>query len=34
VDLGGYVVNFTPASRQGSTMVELTILSRGNRLVQ
>jgi ABC-type branched-subunit amino acid transport system substrate-binding protein len=34
VDLGGYVLNFSPTSRHGSTMVELTILSRGNRFVQ
>lgn len=34
VDLGGYVLNFSPTSRHGSTMVDLTILSRGNRFVQ
>lgn len=34
VDLGGYVLNFSPANRHGSTMVDLTILSRGNRFVQ
>jgi hypothetical protein len=34
VDLGGYALNYSPASHHGSTMVDLTILSRGNRFVQ
>ena len=34
VDLHGYALNFGPNQRHGSTWVELTILSRGNRLVQ
>ena len=34
VDLGGYVMNFGPASRQGSNWVDLTILSRGDRYVR
>ena len=34
VDLGGYVLNVSPTSRHGSTMVDLTILSRGDRFVQ
>jgi len=34
VDLGGYALNFSPTNRHGSTMVDLTILSRGNRFVQ
>jgi len=28
------VLNFSPTSHQGSSWVELTILSRGNRFVQ
>ena len=34
VDLGGYALTFSPTSHHGSTMVDLTILSRGNRFVQ
>jgi len=34
VDLGGYVMNFSPATRQGSNWVDLTILSRGDRYVR
>jgi len=34
VDLGGYNLNFSPTNHNGSTYVELTILSRGNRYVQ
>jgi ABC-type branched-subunit amino acid transport system substrate-binding protein len=34
VDLGGYALNFTPPARQGSSWVELTMLSRGNRYVR
>jgi len=34
VDLNGFVLNFSPTSHQGSSWVELTILSRGNRFVQ
>jgi ABC-type branched-subunit amino acid transport system substrate-binding protein len=34
VDLGGYVMNFSSANRQGSNWVDLTILSRGDRYVR
>jgi branched-chain amino acid transport system substrate-binding protein len=34
LDLGGYVLTYSPTGRHGSTMVDLTILSRGNRFVQ
>jgi branched-chain amino acid transport system substrate-binding protein len=34
LDLNGYSLTYSPTSRHGSTMVELTILSRGNRFVQ
>jgi branched-chain amino acid transport system substrate-binding protein len=34
VDLGGYALTYSPTSHHGSTMVDLTILSRGNRFVQ
>jgi ABC-type branched-subunit amino acid transport system substrate-binding protein len=34
VDLGGYVMNFSQANRQGSSWVDLTILSRGDRYVR
>jgi branched-chain amino acid transport system substrate-binding protein len=34
LDLGGFMLNFSPTSRQASSWVELTILSRGNRFVQ
>jgi ABC-type branched-subunit amino acid transport system substrate-binding protein len=34
VDLNGYALNYSPTSHHGSTWVELTILSRGNRFVQ
>lgn len=34
LDLNGYALNFGPNQRHGSSMVELTILSRGNRFVQ
>lgn len=34
VDLNGFVMNFSPAHHDGSSWVELTILSRGNRFVQ
>lgn len=34
VDFGGYTVSYGPGQQNGSTWVELTILSRGNRFVQ
>ena len=34
VDLNGFSLNFTNGSHHGSTWVELTMLSRGNRFVQ
>jgi ABC-type branched-subunit amino acid transport system substrate-binding protein len=34
LELGGYSLNFSPTSHQGSNWVELTMLSRGNRFVQ
>jgi ABC-type branched-subunit amino acid transport system substrate-binding protein len=34
LDLGGYPVQFGPDKHQGSSWVELTMLSRGNRFVQ
>jgi ABC-type branched-subunit amino acid transport system substrate-binding protein len=34
IDLNGYSLNYGPNQRHGSTWVELTILSRGNRFVQ
>lgn len=34
VDLNGYVLNYTNGSHHGSSFVDLTILSRGNRFVQ
>jgi hypothetical protein len=34
LDLGGYPVQFAPNKHQGSSWVELTMLSRGNRFVQ
>lgn len=34
VDLNGYSLNYAPGNRHGSTWVELTILSRGNRFMQ
>lgn len=34
LDLQGYTLNFGPNQRNGSSFVELTILSRGNRFVQ
>lgn len=34
VDLSGYVLNFSNGSHHGSRLVDLTILSRGNRFVQ
>jgi ABC-type branched-subunit amino acid transport system substrate-binding protein len=34
LDLNGYSLTYSPTSHHGSTMVELTILSRGNRFVQ
>ena len=34
MDLKGFSLNFSPNQRHGSTWVELTILSRGNRFVQ
>lgn len=34
IDLGGFALNYTPTSHHGSSFVELTILSRGNRFVQ
>jgi ABC-type branched-subunit amino acid transport system substrate-binding protein len=34
IDLKGFSVNFGPNQRHGSSWVELTILSRGNRFVQ
>jgi len=34
IDLGGFSLNYSPTNHQGSSWVELTILSRGNRFVQ
>jgi len=34
LDLGGYSLQFSPARHHGSSWVELTMLSRGNRFVQ
>ncbi len=34
LELGGYSLSYSPANHQGSSWVELTILSRGNRFVQ
>jgi len=34
VDIGGYAIQYGPSRHQGSTWVELTMLSRGNRFVQ
>ena len=34
LDLKGFALNFGPGQRHGSSWVELTILSRGNRFVQ
>lgn len=34
IDLKGFTLNFGPSQRHGSSWVELTILSRGNRFVQ
>jgi branched-chain amino acid transport system substrate-binding protein len=34
LDLNGFALTYSPTSRHGSSMVELTILSRGNRFVQ
>ena len=34
IDLGGFALNYSPTSHHGSSFVELTILSRGNRFVQ
>jgi ABC-type branched-subunit amino acid transport system substrate-binding protein len=34
VDLGGFNVNFTPTSRNGSQFVELTIIGRGGKFVK
>ena len=34
IDLGGFALNYAPGSHNGSSWVELTILSRGNRFVQ
>lgn len=34
VDLNGYVLDFSPSDHHGSSYVDLTILSRGNRFVQ
>jgi len=34
LDLQGFTLNFGPEQRNGSSFVELTILSRGNRFVQ
>ena len=34
VDFGGFALNYSPTSHNGSNWVELTILSRGNRYVQ
>ena len=34
VDLNGYSLTYSPTSHHGSTWVELTMLSRGNRFVQ
>jgi len=34
IDLGGYPVQYAPNKHQGSSWVELTMLSRGNRFVQ
>ena len=33
LDLGGFMLSFSPTQRQGSQWVELTILARGNRFV-
>lgn len=34
VDLGGFVVNFTPTNHNGSQFVELTIIGRGGKFVR
>lgn len=34
LDLGGYALQFSPTRHHGSSWVELTMLSRGNRFVQ
>ncbi len=34
VDLGGYSLQYSPTNHHGSSWVELTMLSRGNRFVQ
>jgi len=34
LDLNGYVLDFSPTDHHGSSYVDLTILSRGNRFVQ
>jgi branched-chain amino acid transport system substrate-binding protein len=34
IDLHGFLLNFGPGQQNGSTWVDLTILSRGNRFVQ
>lgn len=34
MDLGGFALNLSPGNHNGSSWVELTILSRGNRFVQ
>jgi branched-chain amino acid transport system substrate-binding protein len=34
IDLGGYVLNYANGNHHGSSFVDLTILSRGNRFVQ
>jgi branched-chain amino acid transport system substrate-binding protein len=34
IDLGGYALNYAPGNHHGSSFVDLTILSRGNRFVQ
>jgi branched-chain amino acid transport system substrate-binding protein len=34
VDLNGYTLNYSPTNHHGSSWVELSILSRGNRFVQ
>jgi len=34
LDLGGFSLNYSPTNHHGSSWVELTILSRGNRFVQ